>query len=246
MRRAPLLLVTLAVSGCAAAPEPEPEPPVTPVIDLDEPADGATKADKDGEANQAARDKAAAIAKALAEIDVKILGTLGSDGATVADVLAGGDVPAGLLDVQGGVTTANSSGLTLSGSARVGGGGRRIATAGPRTAAVQGPKGTVSVSATVTKGKVANAASVVARMRGRFRRCYQHRLNSDPSIAGTVTLGASIGPNGDVLSVGGATKTSLKAIVPCLKAVIASDLFAPPDGGSALVSVVVTFAVQTP
>jgi hypothetical protein len=67
-----------------------------------------------------------------------------------------------------------------------------------------------------------------------------------PSLDGTVTLVGSLGPNGEVVSVAAGPTTSLKAIVPCLKAVMASGGFAPPDGGSAEVSVIATFRALAP
>ncbi|MBW2458877.1 MAG: hypothetical protein JRI68_30535 [Deltaproteobacteria bacterium] len=246
MRRA-LLLIPLVVSGCAAAPTPEAAEPKTPVIDVDDDRHTAKSAqDKASEAKVRAKTRAAEIARALAEIDVQTIGALG-DGQTVADVLSASDVPAGLLDeeLKGGVTTAPQGGLKLGGGAA--GGGASLTAIGPGSgvatsrSAVKPPTGSVAVKAQVAKGKVANAASVVARMRGRFRRCYAHGQKSDPSLAGTLTLVAAIGAKGEVLSVAGGEKSSLKAFVPCVKAVIASAMFAPPDGGSAAVSVEATF-----
>ncbi len=78
-------------------------------------------------------------------------------------------------------------------------------------------------------------------MRGRFRRCYEHGRKGDPSLAGTLTLVALLGPQGEVTSVTGGDTSNLKPIVPCLKAVMTSGMFAPPDGGTAAVSVEATF-----
>ncbi len=250
MRRA-LLLVTLVVSGCAGAPAPEAEEPTTPVIHIDEDDAGTAKTDQ-GKASvvkSAATARAAAIAEALAEIDVQTIGALG-DGQTVANLLSAGDLPAGLLDAEAnrGVTTGRQGGRRLGGgSAGAAGGGGTLTTIGSGSAATTGspaarsPTGSVAVKTPVVHGKVANAASVVARMRGRFRRCYARGQKSDPSLAGTLTLVASIGAKGEVLSVVGGEKGRLKAILPCVKAVIASAMFAPPDGSSAAVSVEVTF-----
>jgi len=93
-------------------------------------------------------------------------------------------------------------------------------------------------------GKVANAVAVTARMRGRFRRCYQQGLATHPAMQGTVQLSATIGPKGDVIRVGDNGGGSLAPIVPCLKAVVSSGLFAPPTGGSALISIPITFVWQ--
>ncbi|MBW2457258.1 MAG: hypothetical protein JRI68_22310, partial [Deltaproteobacteria bacterium] len=67
-------------------------------------------------------------------------------------------------------------------------------------------------------GTVANAASVVARMRGRFRRCHQSQLRSGQPIHGSVKLVATIEANGEVAGVSHRGDPSLEPIVPCLKA----------------------------
>lgn len=97
----------------------------------------------------------------------------------------------------------------------------------------------------VTGGKVANASTVVARMRGRFRRCYQAGLSKDPDIAGSVTLTAKLGPEGEVQSVAGGGGSGTSVIVPCLKAVISSGGFAPPEGGAAVVTIVMQLSVAS-
>ena len=109
---------------------------------------------------------------------------------------------------------------------------------------VKGPTGDASVGgAGVNGGAVANAGSVVARMKGRFRACYQAGLNSNPDMAGSVTLMATIGPNGEVQSVGGGGG-SLGAIMGCLKGVVSGAAFSPPEGGKAFVSIPITFVKQ--
>ena len=93
-------------------------------------------------------------------------------------------------------------------------------------------------------GKIANASSVVARMRGRFNACYQAGLRQNPEMAGSVSLVATIGPNGEVRGVSGGGGGGIGAIVGCLKAVVRSGAFAAPEGGSAVVSIPVTFVKQ--
>lgn len=214
--------------------------------------------------------KAAEIASALAELDVQMVGALGSGGVATEGVLGSSDVPAGLLDDAAasnmGAGTGEPGGLkglggTGSGAVKPGAGGGagklsdigatgasgggEGATAAGTAKKVEGPKGSAMVGgAGVAGGNVANASSVVARMRGRFRRCYQTGLNANPEMAGSVTLVAKIGPNGEVLGVSGGGGGGLGAIVPCLKAVVSSGGFAPPDGGGATVTIPITFVKQ--
>ncbi len=213
--------------------------------------------------------KAAELAATLAELDVQTLGALGG-GVATEGVLGSSDVPAGLLDEAGrsamGSGTGGPNGLKLSGDGTravgaPGAGGKRSlkdigkkrAAGGPGGGAesagtakkVKGPKGNVSVGgAGVSGGAVSNASSVVARMKGRFRACYNAGLAGNPEIQGSVMLVAKIGPNGGVRGVGGGGG-GLGAIVGCLKGVVASGGFSPPDNGvGATVSIPITFILQ--
>jgi hypothetical protein len=227
---------------------------------------GAGKGDDKGGADA----KAAEIASQLAALDVQTLGALGGALATEG-VLGSSDVPAGLLDDAGrsamGSGTGDPSGLknlggSGSGSIRPGegGGGRGLSDIGERgqaggpgggaetegsAKAVKGPQGSVNVGgAGVAGGAVSNAGAVVSRMRGRFRACYQAGLDSNPELAGSVTLVAKIGPNGAVTGVSGGGG-ALSPIVGCLKAVVSSGGFSPPDNGvGATISIPITFVVQ--
>lgn len=132
-------------------------------------------------------------------------------------------------------------GLDLGGGGH-GGGLKDIGNDGPG----EGTKvvGSVRVGgAGVAGGKVANAATVVARMRGRFRACYQAGLNDDPGLQGAVTLVAKLGAGGEVTKVTGGGG-ALGAIFPCLEAVVRSGGFSSPEGGSAIVSIPITFVKQ--
>ncbi len=91
---------------------------------------------------------------------------------------------------------------------------------------------------------MANASALVGRMRWRFRRCYEQGLASNPEMQGSVTLVAKIGPNGEVQGVSGGGGGGLGAIVPCLKAVVSSGGFSPPEGGGANVTIPITFVKQ--
>jgi hypothetical protein len=228
------------------------------------PGKGPSKQDDKGGADA----KAAEIASALAELDVQTLGALGASGVHTEGVLGSSDVPAGLLDEAGrssiGAGSGDPGGLkglggTGSGSVRPGAGGggglsgigNTGSAAGPggaeeagKAKTVEGPKGSANASAAVAGGNVANASAVVARMRPRFRRCYEQGLAQDPNMQGSVTLTAKVGPNGEVMGVGGGGGGSLGSIVGCLKAVVSGGGFSPPDGGSAVITIPITFVKQ--
>lgn len=219
-----------------------------------------------GDAKAEADAKASEIASQLAALDVQTLGALNASGPAVEGVLGEGDVPIGMLDDAARSNIASGTGEpgglkglggTGSGSVRPGEGSGSIknigntgsgdggsATAAGTAKKVEGPKGDAVVGgAGVAGGSVANASSVVARMKGRFRACYQAGLNSNPELQGSVTLVAKIGPNGEVQSVSGGGG-GLGAIVGCLKGVVASGGFSPPEGGSAVVTIPITFVKQ--
>ncbi len=224
-----------------------------------------------GGGNSAENDaRAAELASALADLDVQTLGALGG-GVATQGVLGSSDVPAGMLDEAGrsqmGAGSGDPGGLKLSdgtGTGSVGppgsGGkgslkdiGNRGGEGGPGGGAetagtakvVKGPTGNVNVGgAGVAGGAVSNASSVVARMKGRFRACYNGGLASNPEMQGSVVLVAKIGPNGGVQGVSGGGGP-LAPIVGCLKGVVASGGFSPPDNGvGATVSIPITFVLQ--
>ncbi len=230
----------------------------------------STSGEKAAGERVAADAKAAELSSALAELDVQTLGALGTGGVAVDNVLGNGEVPAGMLDEaarsgsgagagdSGGLKGFGGSGKGGTGALGGGAGGTGdLSTKGERgssepggatgegkKAEVKGPTGDASVGgAGVNGGAVANAGSVVARMKGRFRACYQAGLNSNPDMAGSVTLMATIGPNGEVQSVGGGGG-SLGAIMGCLKGVVSGAAFSPPEGGKAFVSIPITFVKQ--
>jgi hypothetical protein len=191
-------------------------------------------------------DRRAEIAEQLAKLDLEIVDVLGegTSSGRFTDILTSGEVPPGLLD-DAAATGAGTGGLRLGagggGLAEIGG------TGGSATPPqLDPPKATVLIAApAVSGGSVANAATVIARMRARFRRCYQRAIKTTPSAAGVATLTAEIGPNGEVTAVTTTHDAPLDAVAPCLKAVVASGGFAPPSGGAATVKIALTFAVAT-
>src|SRR5690606_12392102 len=107
-------------------------------------------------------------------------------------------------------------------------------------------KGSAAVgSAKVPVGSVSNASRVVAGMRAGFRACYQRSLAENPDAQGSIHLTLRVGPGGEVQGVTASTTGSLPAsVVACVKARASAGQFAPPDGGSAIVKVPVTFVKQ--
>jgi hypothetical protein len=162
--------------------------------------------------------------------------------ASGAGVSAGG--PGGLkLTRAGGALDPGATGASLSsiGSAgKTGGGGSGVA------AAVKGPTGTATLGgATVAVGQVSDASRVVARMRPGFRQCYQKGLEANPDSSGRISLKIRIGPGGEVTGVTASASGSLpSSVVECIKARAQGVRFSPPDGGSAVIEVPVTFVAQ--
>ena len=237
---------------CACGSTPPAEAPNNVVVELGDGQD--TKPKTADDAKTAADARAAEIASELAELEVSTIGAIGGSEMPTDGILGSSDVPPGLLD-DAALGVGGSGGLVLggagSGSVRPGGaggvragGGGSIAAGGGGSAspnaAIASPKGDARVAAPhVTGGQVANATSVVARMRGRFRACYNRGLRTNPTIRGTSQLTAKIGPNGEVLGVAASSDPSLAAVVPCFKAVVYSGGFSPPSTGAASVSFVV-------
>jgi hypothetical protein len=216
---------------------------------------------------QDANARAHAIAEQLAAMDVDVLIALNSGGVAVRNVLDDGHVPVDLIDeaARSSIGTRNSNGgldigRDRTGSVRVGdgarqriseigndraqGGGNDTVNAGEQQEA-EGPQGGASIGGVGnTGGNIAGAAGTVARMRGRFRHCYQRGLDKvNPEMQGSVTLVAKIGGNGEVTGVSGGGG-GLAPIVPCLQSVVRSAQFSPPEGGGGLVSISIIFRKQ--
>ncbi|MEM9691100.1 MAG: energy transducer TonB, partial [Myxococcota bacterium] len=167
----------------------------------------------------AADAKAAEIAAELSQLNIDTMTSLQDGGPATAAVFEGDSAPIDALDN----VAASSKGVGSNGDPlNTGGSGNATVTPGQggstslaqrgntgsagsdakatskgNTTKVEGPKGTASASGGAVAGTVSNASAVVARMRGRFRRCYQQGLASNPDMQGAATLTANIGPNGE-------------------------------------------------
>lgn len=219
-----------------------------------------------GNAGQGPKISAAAAAKLskdLEALEMATLGALSGAGPATAGVLTGrGDVATNVLDSAAASNTGVSDsmgGLKLGGGGGalrpgqmgtgfqgIGTSGRTEGTTGIGTATkVQGPKGNASVGgAAVSGGAVANASRVVAGMKAGFRNCFNRELASNPDAQGTIRLTIKVGPGGEVQNVTAAPSGSLGSAVDCVKARARSAQFDPPEGGSAVIVVPVTFVKQ--
>jgi hypothetical protein len=215
-----------------------------------------------GPAGPMSAKETAALSNELDKIDMAVLAFAGTGPAT-AGVLKNGEVPTGSLDQAAASAAAVGAGggdLNLKGGggairpgaaggglAGIGSTGRGSGTEGTGTGAkVEGPKGNASVGgAAVSGGTVSNAARVVAGMRAGFRNCYQRGLAENPDAAGSIRLTIRVGAGGEVASVSPAPTGSLPAsVVSCVVARAQAAQFDPPEGGSAVIAVPVTFVKQ--
>jgi len=206
--------------------------------------------------------QAAALHNELDQLEMATLGALSSSGPATAGVLkpggevattaldqaaaSGAGVGAGTGDLKlgsGGGAIRPGMGGTLAG---IGSSGRTTGTEGTGTGAkVAGPKGNANVGgAAVSGGTVGNASRVVAGMRAGFRACYQRALAENPDAAGNITLTIRVGPGGEVTGVSGSSGTLPASVVSCVKARAQAAQFDAPEGGSAVISVPVTFVKQ--
>lgn len=204
--------------------------------------------------------KAAALSNALEQMEMAMIGALVNSGPATEGVLRSGEVPTGALDRAaassagigvGGLALGGGGGAIRPGSAggglgsigaTAGGGGGEVGT----VKEVSGPKGTAAVGgANVSGGNVTNAARVVAAMRAGFRMCYNRALASNPDVEGRISLSLRIGPGGEVQGVTAVPSGNLPdSVVSCVKARAQAGQFDPPEGGSAVIQVPVTFVKQ--
>jgi hypothetical protein len=127
-------------------------------------------------------------------------------------------------------------------------GGGTVGTAAPPPSVVpvSPPPNAVALVGLVSEsgGHVANAAAVSAGMAAGFRRCYRKALLSDPTQAGPLTLIATIGANGEVLSVSPLSWNGLgPSVLSCASARVSAAQFAPPDRSPVRLTIPITFRV---
>jgi hypothetical protein len=220
----------------------------------------STKTPEPGAGGKLNAAQTAALSNQLEQFSMATLAALGSTGPATAGVLTGGDVPTGLLDAA----AASSAGVGVGSTLNLGGGGGAVkpgtsgglGTIGSTTTstgsgstgtatAVEGPKGNVSASTQVAAGSVSDASRVVAGMTAGFRRCYNQALEQNPDASGSIRLSIKVGPGGEVQSVTATPSGNLPpSVVTCVQARAQAAQFAPPEGGSAVINVPVSFVKQ--
>lgn len=219
----------------------------------------STKTPEPGAGGKLNAAQSAALSNQLEQFSMATLAALGSTGPATAGVLTGGDVPTGLLDAA----AASSAGVGVGRDLNLGGGGGAVkpgtsgglGTIGSTTAstgtgtgtstAVEGPKGSVSASTQVAAGSVSDASRVVAGMTAGFRRCYNQALEQNPDASGSIRLAIKVGPGGEVSSVTATPSGNLPpSVVTCVQARAKAAQFSPPEGGSAVINVPVSFVKQ--
>jgi hypothetical protein len=214
-----------------------------------------TKIPDSGKLNEA---QAAALSNELEQLSMATLGALSDLGPATEGVLQGSDVPTGALDAA----AASNAGVGIGGDLKLGSAGGAVrpgqqsslsdigstqagSTASGTVKKVEGPKGSATVSSQVAAGSVDNASRVVSGMRAGFRRCFQRALEQNPDIGGSIRLTLTIGPGGEVSGVSASQSGNLPStVVSCVKSRARAAQFSPPDGGSAVVAVPVTFVKQ--
>ncbi len=105
------------------------------------------------------------------------------------------------------------------------------------------PVPTVMTLPPTTTGAVSDADAVVAKLRPRFRKCYQDGLSSDPTMHGKVVLDARVGANGEVSGVDVVSNSGLsQPVAACLQTTLSRAQFTA--NGASNVRVPVTFEHQ--
>jgi len=202
--------------------------------------------------------QAAQLGKELSQLKMLAFASVADLGEATSVIMRSGDLPTGFLDADAaadrGTGFGNSLGLSGGGgliTPGAGGGLRSLAdtSAGSQGAAVTktttGPKVSVKVSSRVKAGSVSDTAQVVGSMSPGFKRCYRRGVEQAPDQAGAVTLTLRIGPGGEVSSVSASVSGNLSGgVVDCVKGVARGGQFAPPDGGSAVIDIPLSFVQQ--
>jgi len=254
----PPIKVEDAPSASPEGPPTAPTRPSAPASAGPAKAAGETAASREAASNQ----RAAALATRAQTMELEILGAYGTHVA-VQGALNRPDIPpvgledAATANVGARASTgndlhlgpgssplrpgANRPGLTDIGNTTA----AATATAGPESH-VHGPViGLDEVGPIERTAPVANAESVVARLRPSFRTCYNRGLQSDPSMAGKVIVSAKIAPNGEVASADSSQNTGLSTdVVQCILRRVRTATFETQGPIGSTIQIPITFVQQ--
>jgi hypothetical protein len=228
----PFLVALVASFGCGGA-QPAPEASPVRVAAVEAPREENSKVQENS--GQTEPETAEAIAKQLSEIDVNVLGALGSS--DTAGILSVSDVPKDLLDAA----AASASGVA-SGELRGGGlAGRPAPAPGEQLTGLYSGGRTQIGPVSVSKGAFADAHGQVSRHRALFADCYRQARRGNPTHMGTLDVEFDVNPSGRVEAVRTATRRGLAvSVARCVEQGAKSVQFDRPPTGVTL-SFVVTF-----
>lgn len=119
---------------------------------------------------------------------------------------------------------------------------RAVTPAFPTLAPIAG--GTVPLlpsGAEVASPTVGDAAHVVEGMRQPFRDCYRQELSARSDAAGTIKLTLRVDATGTVSNAAIEVSGNLPTTGECVRTVAKAAQFRPPEGGSAVIQVPITF-----
>lgn len=202
----------------------------------------------------------AALAEALEQIDLAILGIHRGGPATVG-VLDRGDIPTAALDEaaksDAGVSSGGPSGLVLRGGGPLVPGlhgslqdwGKKTKSDDGRgegkLTTVRGPRGNATILGLPAPPGLPGVEGVIHGLRAGFRNCYQRGMEKYPDAEGGVRLVLYVGPTGEVANVNASATGGLPGeIASCIAGRAKLAQFAEPVGGSAIVIVPVQLRKQ--
>jgi hypothetical protein len=94
-------------------------------------------------------------------------------------------------------------------------------------------------------GPIRDADKTIARLRPRFRKCYQDGLNIDPTMQGCVAVTARVSPDGDVERSEPKIVEGLSSdVAACITTTIKNAKFSAPGGNGATLNIPIHFIQQ--
>lgn len=214
-----------------------------------------------GEKKPLSATEVAALSSELDQIEMSTIPALLGEGPATADVLLTGELSTAALDsaaassagvaAAGGIKLSSGGGAlrpgeTGGGLASIGSTGKTAAEGSGQASVMKGPTGSATIEGEqLSGGSISDARAVIARMRPGFRACYQRGLVANPDAQGRITLSLKVGPGGEVQAANASSTGNIPAeVLSCVKQRALAARFSPPEGGTAVVQVPVTFVKQ--